>query len=801
MKLKKETILRLFCAVCVTLLIISCSSGVKTSGVADGQRVEWSQVGIGGGGAQFNPEVSPHDANVAFVTCDMGGSFVTYNGGESWRMFNLGCMVRFFVFDPVDPNVVYAQSYGLFKSDDKGLTWNLLYPKASEVISIVSRGDHAGETIVLSDSSRRTVQALAIDPVQSKHLYAAIRINQSIALYFSTDGGKEWTKEKDFEQDVKNIFIDPSSPENQRTLFVAYPTGVHQRVNGQWQSYGVPNEAVRFSFFAGGYDAGIKKYILYGVSGAGYFSRVGNPQSGIFYSDNGGKTWENRQAGLLSYCLPGMEKAEFRALATSANNPATLYISYNGLTIHPDTACIGVAKSEDYGKTWTLPWKDKMTVGHTGDVTSPNYGGDWMDDRFGPEWGENPFNLAVSATNPAICYATDFGRTVKTSNGGKTWEAVYTKQLPDGSWASRGIEVTTGYNIIFDPFDKNHVFIALTDVGLIESKNGGKGWLSATQNNGVPENWINSTYWIVFDPKVKDRVWAAMSWDHDLPRPKMFRNRGIDSYRGGVLLSEDGGTNWKPVSDAIGETALTHLLLDETSKVNARTLYACAFGKGVYKSTDGGLNWVQKNKGIEGKEPFAWRIERRESDGTLFLIVSRRSENGSIGNDQDGALYKSTDGAETWTKMSLPEGCNGPTSIVTTKKYPKRLVLSAWGRPTRGSNITSDVGGGIFISDDEGKTWTQVMDKDQHIHDITFDPRNGRYYACGFNASAYYSEDGSKTWNRIRGFNFKWGKRVEPDPFDPTMVYVITFGGGVWYGPASGDPEATEDILNHFERR
>jgi len=33
------------------------------------------------------------------------------------------------------------------------------------------------------------------------------------------------------------------------------------------------------------------------------------------------------------------------------------------------------------------------------------------------------------------------------------------------------------------------------------------------------------------------------------------------------------------------------------------------------------------------------------------------------------------------------------------------------------------------------------------------------------------------------------------------MIFVTTFGGGVWHGPAKGDPEATEDVLTHFERR
>ena len=871
--------LRFFGAFCLTLFIVSCGSNTQQEG---NRRIEWGHVGIGGGGAMFNPAVSPHNPDFAFVTSDMGGSFVTSNGGESWRMFNLGSQVRFFVFDPVDPNVVYAQSFGLFKSADQGLTWQLLYPHPSDVVCKVSRGDHAGEVLVLKDSTQRSVQALAIDPTQSRIVYAAIRIDRNLALYRSSDGGVEWTKERELEQDVKNIFIDPSSPVDQRTLYVAWRNGVHQRVNGQWQSFDTPNKDVKFNFFSGGYDAGLKKFILYGISGRGYFNRVDDTQSGIFFSDDGGKTWVNRQEGVLNYAMRGKEKAEFRAMATSAYNPATIYVSYNGLVIHPDTTCIGVAKSDDFGRTWTLPWKDKITKDHTGDVTSPNYGGDWMDIRYGPEWGENPFNIAVSPSNPHVCYTTDFGRTIKTANGGKTWEAVYTKKLPDGSWTTRGLEVSCMYDLFFDPFDENHIFIALTDVGLQESKNGGKGWFSGTYKNGVPKAWVNSTYWIAFDPEVKGRVWAAMSGNHDLPRPKMWRSAaGVSNFVGGVLRSDDGGAHWEVVSTSIGEGAATHVLLDPKSPKDRRTLYASIFGKGVYKSTDGGLTWTQKNRGIEGAEPLAWRIERRESDGALFLVVNRRSENGSIGNDQDGALYKSTDGAETWTKMTLPEGCNGPTSIVTTKKYPKRLVLSAWGRVVREDRFASDIRGGIFSSDDEGKNWTQVMgdvcngkmplilcgdkgvgngkmplilcgdkgvgngwkplvlcgdkgvcngwkplmlcgDKgvgngwkplmlcgdtkagyypDQHIHDISFDPRNGRYYACGFNASAYYSEDGAKTWTRIRGYNFKWGRKVVPDPRDQQMIFVTTFGGGVWYGPANGDPEATEDLLTPFVRR
>ena len=111
--------------------------------------------------------------------------------------------------------------------------------------------------------------------------------------------------------------------------------------------------------------------------------------------------------------------------------------------------------------------------------------------------------------------------------------------------------------------------------------------------------------------------------------------------------------------------AFTHILIDPSSNKNSRTLYACVFGKGVYKSLDGGKTWQQKNKGIEGKEPFAWRIVRRDRDGTLFLIVSRRREDDGIWVGGDGAIYRSDNGAETWTKMPLPEETNGPTSLIS----------------------------------------------------------------------------------------------------------------------------------------
>ena len=78
---------------------------------------------------------------------------------------------------------------------------------------------------------------------------------------------------------------------------------------------------------------------------------------------------------------------------------------------------------------------------------------------------------------------------------------------------------------------------------------------------------------------------------------------------------------------------------------------------------------------------------------------------------------------------------------------------------------------------------------------------DGALYASGFDQGAWRSLERGDTWTRIRGFNFKWGHRVIPDPADPTRVFITTFGGGVWHGPAAGDPDALEDVIEPARRK
>jgi photosystem II stability/assembly factor-like uncharacterized protein len=290
---------------------------------------------------------------------------------------------------------------------------------------------------------------------------------------------------------------------------------------------------------------------------------------------------------------------------------------------------------------------------------------------------------------------------------------------------------------------------------------------------------------------VKGRIWAAVSAVHDLPRPKMWRGRDPKTFRGGVVASDDGGRTWTPSVQGMEQTAATHILLDPNSPTAARTLYVCGFGKGVYKSTDGGRSWASRTTAWKAVNlsPGGSSRTRRASCISWWSAAAPTAASEPV----DGALYRSSDGAEHWEKLALPPDCNAPNGLAIDPADPARLYLAAWGR--RGT-AAGDAGGGIFLSTDAGKRWKSVLDKDQHIFDVTLDARTPNVlYATGFESSVWKSVNRGESWLRLNGYNFKWGQRVFADPVKHEDDLRCTYGGCIWHGPADGDPDAMEDIV------
>jgi photosystem II stability/assembly factor-like uncharacterized protein len=741
---------------------------------------EWWVLGPGGGGAQFMPTISPHDPNRVLVGCDMTGSYITHDGGGSWRMFNLRGRTHFFSFDPAAPDTIYDQGIGLWRSTDAGASWNLVYPAPANVTGLVMPDDHADVRIMTKEGPAQAVLALAIDPADSRKMFAAFASDRRTAqLRASADWGGSWTDEREFAGGVRKIYIDPRSPADGRTIYVIGAQSVSVRERGEWKDGPAVPGSESFVDISAGFPRGGRPPVIYATVPA-RLDR-GAISGGIVVSSDGGQSWKQAGSGILEQIKPTRPLPDFPAIATSLDHPEVAYVSAGRLNMGSPRS-LGVAKTVDSGKTWRFVWLESGQ-------SSKDVDDGWVSERFGPGWGDNPLSLGVSPANPDLCYGTDYGRTLKSTDGGKTWKAVYTRKLGE-AWASTGLDVTTCYGVHFDPFDHRRLFISYTDIGLFRSEDGGKSWISSTVN-GVPRDWVNTTYWVEFDPDVRGRMWAVMSGTHDLPRPKMWRRASPSSYRGGVCRSDDGGKTWTVTTQGMAPTAGTHILLDRRSPSTGRILYVAGFGRGVFKSTDGGTTWALRNNGLPAKEPFAWRLAQ-DNKGVLYLVIARRSDDGSIGNDGDGGLYRSKDGAETWQKVDLPPGVNGPNGLAIDPSDTDRMYLAAWRR----NDSQPTAGGGIFLSMDGGASWRSVLSADQHVYDVTIDAHNANVlFACGFESSAWRSSDRGETWQRIRGYNFKWGHRVIPDPYSPDHIYVTTFGGSLWYGPATGDPNAREDVV------
>jgi hypothetical protein len=212
-------------------------------------------IGPGGGGAMFNPTISPHDVNTVLVSCDMTGSYITHDGGQSWRMFNLRGTVKLFAFDPKDPQVIYAETTALWRSQGGGRTWRLLYPNASYVKGLQMNSDHAEETLIAEPDPVGSVTALAIEPDDSRTLYAAASKESATGLFISRDSGQTWRREAGLPEPALHIWVDPRSAREQRTLIIGCAHSIEVKTASGMETRAAPESAAFIELSAGFQDS------------------------------------------------------------------------------------------------------------------------------------------------------------------------------------------------------------------------------------------------------------------------------------------------------------------------------------------------------------------------------------------------------------------------------------------------------------------------------------------------------------------------------------------------------------------
>jgi photosystem II stability/assembly factor-like uncharacterized protein len=353
------------------------------------------------------PTISPHDPRIVFEHCDMTGAYVTLDGGLSWRMFNLYGVVNAFAYDPSDPKVVYAGNWALWRSEDTGKTWRMIFPDPQST-TIRTRGDHAETYADTRDPAFPKNAQVGAIVVDGDSLFVAFGgYNLPSTLFVSNDRGAHWERPRGLgEGNVLQLYRDAPN------LYVVGEHGIDVQTTLGWQRFPAPGKRITSASIGA---AGI----IYAVA------------DGLFVSSNGGQTWTAvKQA-------PGKPVS----VACSAKNPRTAYAGFSGLKAGPGPENLfnGIAKTTDGGATWTVVHKESNRP-------SENLKGSWIEaravDGYPNIWFDSPYTLGIAPTDPNICYATDLFRTYNTNDGGKTWTEVNSIQVgPDNTRPRRHDEL------------------------------------------------------------------------------------------------------------------------------------------------------------------------------------------------------------------------------------------------------------------------------------------------------------------------------------------------------------------------
>jgi photosystem II stability/assembly factor-like uncharacterized protein len=783
---------------CVIILLLSCDNRAQQAIRA---KTGWEKIGPGGGGATFIPTFSGSTADKFLIRCDMSGAYITDDGGRSFTQINFQNGVSSFAFDPNDSNKVYAGSSVLNVSADGGKTWSMLFPKKDEIIKEVYSGDHASYQIEstkesLYEPAAGNVSNIRVDPALPGSLY----LSMGRFFFYSADKGNTWKKE-DCKNTIEFIYTDRQESRNKVFIFTGTSQYIFDKNGKTLTEQKLPaSMSPAFSFTAGitGQDKREVFYALHHDQQQAIENEFGHSE--VWMSADGGKTWKPDTASVITNSVVGINPS-YSMITCSEQNAEQAYLVTNRYEEKKDSGYIywyGAMKTNDAGKSWQWVWKGGGGSGRYGVKDGKgveNLADAWAEKAFGGEY-IRLMDVGVSPSDGNIAIVTDWYRTMKTMDGGKSWLQVYSRPQSDETFSSNGMDVTTTYGVHFDPFDSDHIAISYTDIGYHHSYNRGKSWSRSVE--GVPAEWVNTCYWVAFDPAVKNKLWSAWSGMHDIPRGKMTRNpKWKETARGGVCVSVDGGKTWKPSYDGMGfDSPVTCMVVDPRSPAGNRTLYASVYSKGVFKSTDDGKTWTLKNKGIDSNT-CAFELTLTPG-GNLFLVVSPTPAhvNGKKGRAYyPGAVYSSMDGAETWKKLHIADNLIFPNGIEYDPANPGRIFLACWSdidlSDLIGGDIARNTGGnerlktpgGIFLSEDNGNSWKQVLDEHQYAYDVTADPFHpGRFYANTFNRAAWRSEDDGNTWKRISGYDFHWGHRVIVDRNDPEKIYLTTYGSSVWHG-------------------
>jgi hypothetical protein len=719
----------------------------------------WTSVGAGGGGSFFEPSFNPANSSEIWVATDQSDEYHSVNGGASWTVPN---------FNSIQGNheapVQYTSTANLLfalgpsnlpeKSTDGGATWTLMAgTPAGNADSFIVNFSNPSQFFI-SDYSNiyftKNGGGTFIQIPSSSGYVAGAYFNGS-NIYLATDHGV-------------------LSSSNGGTSFTATPLGA-----------GIPAGDGIFSF-AGSTAGGVTKFYAVTASDSDiYPGQEGN----ICYSFTG---VDSLTAGASSWAaVSGIPAGVDPAFVSMAPNDVNDILLAGGSSAGAPT----VVKSANSGSTWTSLFNT---------TNNANIQTGWQGAGGDRGWGYGEFAMgfAQNPGNPAEMMITDEGGAYLSTDGGASWKATYVApaslnpagaSTPTGkAYQGNGMEDTSSWYLTFT--SPTNILASFTDITGISSADGGATW-SFKDDNG---NSYNTTYQIVAQPGTGN-LYAAVSSIHDIYQWDAYQtNTRIDAGNGAVLTSSNGGSSWTMLHN------FAHpVVWQEIDPNHPDTMYVSVVNSkgagGIYMTTDlqDGATSVWKQLAAPPRTEGHPLDIVVLNDGTVVATYAGTLNSGGSFDDSSGVFVLNAQGT-AWTDL---------TANTTAMQYFDRDITIDPNDPTQSTwyvgvwETTSDPyypEGGLFKTTNRGLTWTMVPGlPDNEFSAVTFNPSNTKemYITSGDDGLWYTAnaEVASPVFQQVSTYPFSASQRVFFNPYNPSQVWVTSFGYGLAVGaePSSGE--------------